>query len=155
MKSGMSFPEFSVGTLAGWPVWLCIVLLSFAWLFYSAELRRLRRQLQKLSALELKVSALEQLNHQLQSSLGEQSHENHELRVGALALGQRLNELEFNLSEFMASQQNTEQLEPEGRLYRRAVRMVELGADLDEIIQECELPSAEAELIYRLHRQKS
>ena len=151
----MSFPEFSVGTLAGWPVWLCIVLLSFAWLFYSAELRRLRRQLQKLSALELKVSSLEQLNHQLQASLREHSHESHELRAGALALGQRLNELEFNLSEFMANQQNTEQLEPEGRLYRRAVRMVELGADLDEIIQECELPSAEAELIYRLYRQKS
>ena len=109
----------------------------------------------KLSASELKVSSLEQLNHQLQASLREHSHESHELRAGALALGQRLNELEFNLSEFMANQQNTEQLEPEGRLYRRAVRMVELGADLDEIIQECELPSAEAELIYRLYRQKS
>ena len=32
--------------------------------------------------------------------------------------------------------------------------MVELGADLEEIIRECELPRAEAELLMSLHKQK-
>ena len=31
---------------------------------------------------------------------------------------------------------------------------VELGADLEEIIRECELPRAEAELLMSLHKQK-
>jgi len=32
--------------------------------------------------------------------------------------------------------------------------MVELGADLEEVIRECELPRAEAELLFSLHKKK-
>ena len=44
---------------------------------------------------------------------------------------------------------------PENKLYSRAVKMVELGADLHEIMTECELPKAEAELLISLHRHKN
>lgn len=76
-----------------------------------------------------------------------------ELRAEALSGMQRMNQLEQALIELAQSQPNPEELEPERRLYRRAMRMVELGADLDEIIQECELPRAEAELLLSLHKQ--
>ena len=44
---------------------------------------------------------------------------------------------------------------PENKLYSRAVKMVELGADVAEIMAECELPKAEAELLLSLHRHRS
>lgn len=44
--------------------------------------------------------------------------------------------------------------DPDGRLYSRAARMVELGADIDEVMAECEIPKAEAELLISLRAAK-
>ena len=44
---------------------------------------------------------------------------------------------------------------PDSRLYSRAARMVELGAGLDEVMAECEIPKAEAELLISLRGTKS
>jgi hypothetical protein len=44
---------------------------------------------------------------------------------------------------------------PENKLYSRAVKMVELGAGVEEIMAECELPKAEAELLLSLHKHRS
>lgn len=43
--------------------------------------------------------------------------------------------------------------DPESRFYTRAVKLVELGATLEEIMRECELPRAEAELLVNFHRK--
>lgn len=43
--------------------------------------------------------------------------------------------------------------DPDSRFYTRAVKLVELGADLTEVMRECELPRAEAELLINLHRK--
>ena len=40
-------------------------------------------------------------------------------------------------------------------LIENAVKMVELGAGIEEIMQECELPKAEAELLLSLHKHRS
>jgi len=56
-------------------------------------------------------------------------------------------------------QQQTEQLQmiqsqaPENRLYTRAQKMVALGADVEELMEACELPRAEAELIFAMHKK--
>ncbi|MBW8190779.1 DUF2802 domain-containing protein [Neiella marina] len=82
-------------------------------------------------------------------------HEVHEVRAGSLALGRRILAIESRLDEIAEQQPNPDDLEPERRIYSRAVRMVELGADLEEIMRECELPRAEAELLFSLHQNKS
>lgn len=85
-----------------------------------------------------------------------------ELRSGVIGVGQRVLELEEQLSQqnqhieaLTERQQALEMTEPESKIYSRAMKMVQLGADLDEIIRECELPRAEAELLFNLHQQKS
>ena len=69
--------------------------------------------------------------HQKLKECAEQVHilrsEAAELRTGLLSIGKRVLEVE---------QQN------------------QLGADLDEVIRECELPRAEAELLFSLHKKK-
>ncbi len=44
--------------------------------------------------------------------------------------------------------------DPEHRLYSRAIKMIALGADLQEVMTECELPKPEAELLFSLHSQR-
>ena len=49
--------------------------------------------------------------------------------------------------------QLTEQ-QPQDKLYTRAYKLASLGADIDEIMSECELPRAEAEMLLAVYHQK-
>lgn len=102
-------------------------------------------------ALKNKQSAeLNAVSQQLKDT-SEQTHilrsEVSELRTGLLSIGKRVLEVE----QQQAAQKYDD---PDAKIYSRAVKMVELGADLDEVIRECELPRAEAELLFSLHKQK-
>jgi len=44
--------------------------------------------------------------------------------------------------------------QPEDKLYSRAQKMVLLGADVEELVAECDLPTAEAEMLVALHNRK-
>lgn len=44
--------------------------------------------------------------------------------------------------------------DPSMRLYSRAAELVKSGADVNEIMQACDLPRAEAELLISMHRKK-
>ncbi|MBV7314818.1 DUF2802 domain-containing protein [Shewanella sp. NIFS-20-20] len=76
-----------------------------------------------------------------------------ELRSGTIGVGRRVLELENTLSQQAMKLAETQEHDPQARLYSRATKMVSLGADITELMAECELPRAEAELLLRLHRQ--
>ena len=78
-----------------------------------------------------------------------------ELHTGAIGMGQRLQSVEGAMQQVNDRQQELTLQDPERRLYRRAAKMVELGADLDEVMSECELPKAEAELLISLRKGRS
>jgi len=85
-----------------------------------------------------------------------------ELRGGIIGVGQRVLQLESALSQHSEAlnglsdkQQALELTDPESKIYSRAMKMVQLGADLEEIMRECELPRAEAELLLNLHQGKT
>jgi uncharacterized membrane protein YhiD involved in acid resistance len=90
--------------------------------------------------------------------LSEQTHilrsEITELRTGLLKIGNRVLEVEKQNKDLVQLQEAQKYEDPDAKIYSRAVKMVELGADLDEVIRECELPRAEAELLMSLHKQK-
>lgn len=46
-----------------------------------------------------------------------------------------------------------EHVDSDSRLYSRASKMVQLGAGVEELIEECELPKAEAELMMALQNK--
>ncbi|MGL5178983.1 MAG: DUF2802 domain-containing protein [Aeromonas veronii] len=78
-----------------------------------------------------------------------------ELHTGAIGMGQRLQSVEVAMLQVNERQQELTMQDPERRLYSRAAKMVELGADLDEVMSECELPKAEAELLISLRKGRS
>ncbi|MFQ6370346.1 DUF2802 domain-containing protein [Shewanella sp. YIC-542] len=77
-----------------------------------------------------------------------------ELRSGTIGVGRRVLALEHKLAEQAQKLDESVQQEPQAKLYSRAIKMVHLGAGVDELIQECELPKAEAELLIRLHSKR-
>jgi septal ring factor EnvC (AmiA/AmiB activator) len=133
---------------------LVFAVVIFIWL--GKGQRQLSAQLAQLEK-RLEYSAQQQEQSQ---------HEIEELRTGLIGVGQRVLQLDSALNQHSAElgqavqqlsdkQQAMELTEPESKIYSRAMKMVQLGADLDEIIRECELPRAEAELLYNLHQQKT
>jgi cell division protein FtsB len=99
------------------------------------------------SDLDKKFSDLKQQNTILRSEIDE-------LRGGLLNMGKRILQQEQVSQELSQNQQELQFSDPDSKMYSRAVKMVELGAQLDEVMKECELPRAEAELLLSLHQQK-
>ena len=105
--------------------------------------------LRQLNAVDKKhTQQLQQLTKQLVISRSETK----EIRMGVLGLGKKLAGLESVTTEVSEKQEELQLIEPDSKLYSRAVKMVELGAKVDEIVRECELPLAEAELLVSLHK---
>ncbi|CAM3021254.1 DUF2802 domain-containing protein [Pseudoalteromonas distincta] len=110
--------------------------------------------------IALKNKQANEINAALQQlkDSSEQTHilrsEISELRTGLLSIGKRVLEVEQQNQDLMQQQAAQKYDDPDAKIYSRAVKMVELGADLDEVIRECELPRAEAELLFSLHKQK-
>ncbi|WP_394192020.1 DUF2802 domain-containing protein [Pseudoalteromonas atlantica] len=111
-----------------------------------------------LYVLNKRLMASEQANQkQLANALQQNSilrSEVAEMRAGMLSIGKRLVDAEQKSQELAQQQDAQKYDDPDAKIYSRAVKMVELGADIEEIIRECELPRAEAELLISLHQQK-
>ncbi|EOC7459473.1 flagellar transcriptional regulator FlrD [Vibrio cholerae] len=76
-----------------------------------------------------------------------------EVRSVMVGLGQKVSEQQDIISHLNERLLELENTDADARLYTRASKMVQLGADLNELIQECELPKAEAELMMSLQNK--
>lgn len=122
---------------------LGLSLLALVLALYGSLGHR-RRQRESEARVEALQGQLESLRKQMM-----------ELHTGAIGMGQRLQAAEGAMQKIHDSQQELTLQDPERRLYSRAAKMVELGADLDEVMSECELPQAEAELLISLRKGRS
>ena len=102
------------------------------------------------AAIQAKQKQLQETQQQLSILRSEVA----EMRAGMLSIGKRVVAVEEKSQELEQLQDAQKYDDPNAKIYSRAVKMVELGADLEEIIHECELPRAEAELLMSLHKQK-
>ncbi|MDX3773772.1 DUF2802 domain-containing protein [Chromatiaceae bacterium AAb-1] len=135
----------------GLPAVISCLLLILVYMLLQRQLKRQQQQYQILSR-QLELS---------QQQFGQNQTETEELRSGIIGVGQRVLAIESRqehlaaeLAELAEKQQALELIDPESKIYSRAAKMVQLGADLEEIMRECELPRAEAELLFNLHQQK-
>lgn len=103
---------------------------------------------QQVAVNQKQTEQMQQLAKQLLISRSEIK----EIRMAVLGLGKKVAGLESVTTEVSEKQEELQLIEPDSKLYSRAVKMVELGANVDEIVRECELPQAEAELLVSLHK---
>ncbi|GMR08222.1 MAG: hypothetical protein BMS9Abin26_1227 [Gammaproteobacteria bacterium] len=71
---------------------------------------------------------------------------------GAVGIGKRLVKIEYGLRHQEERQDQLELREPAQQPFEHAVRLVQQGSDLKELMSTCALTQGEAELIMMLHR---
>ncbi|SHO55928.1 hypothetical protein VQ7734_01689 [Vibrio quintilis] len=93
----------------------------------------------------------------LDKTLQKTNKQLNELRSAVVGLGQKITEQEETVLHLNERVKDLEQQvqDTDSRLYSRASKLVQLGADVEELIEECELPKAEAELMLSLKKKIS
>ncbi|WP_133469264.1 DUF2802 domain-containing protein [Paraglaciecola marina] len=79
----------------------------------------------------------------------------HEVRSGNFGINKRVKDLMQEIAALQSAQQFLAEQDPQSRFYNKAAKLINEGASLSDIIQECDMPKAEAELLFNLHRDKS
>jgi hypothetical protein len=80
----------------------------------------------------------------------------HEIRVmssGAIGMGRRLRGVEARLNITAEKQQELENRDPGTLAYNQAAKLMEMGAEVDDLVSSCGIARPEAELMALLHRE--
>lgn len=123
-------------------VLLLAVLVIVLWLRTSQLARQTR-------ALRQNMDTEKQASSQTQILRAEVS----ELRTALANMSNRIGQIQQRTEEVAQQQDTIREADPQARIYSRAVKMIELGAPMEEVMSECELPRAEAELLFSLHQK--
>ncbi|MCF2950193.1 DUF2802 domain-containing protein [Paraglaciecola aquimarina] len=83
------------------------------------------------------------------------SHELDEVRSATYAMVNRIKQLESQVEQVKLSQQEVVEQDPQSRFYSKGVKLVSQGASIEELMQECDMPLAEAELLFNLHNKQN
>ncbi|MDF2177480.1 DUF2802 domain-containing protein [Aliiglaciecola sp. CAU 1673] len=128
-----------------WPLlMLGLVLLSIYCVYLHRKLLQLATSLSDQKGLH---EAHKQSQSELQEGL-------HELRVGSLGVGDKVKALILEVQELQSRQQELAQMDPQTKRYSHAVKLLQKGASIEELMEACELPRAEAEMLFSVHGKK-
>lgn len=74
------------------------------------------------------------------------------ITAAAIGVGERVLELERRQKRLTERQDNMDIYDPANQPYEQAIRMVQTGSDVTELVDVCGLSESEAELITLMHR---
>ena len=78
-----------------------------------------------------------------------------EAQARTLVITRHLQELDEKQTDVENQLRELKMQDPSLRLYQRAADLVKQGASIDEIIEACDIPRAEAEMLMMVHKQNS
>ena len=141
-----------------------IVFITIVLFFYLLILLNNKKNNVRFSALEIQIESYEFIINEIK--IANQQHESDlkakdktlqawqlEHRQISQQLEHRIKVLQEKLSQVHENITQIQQQQPEDKLYSRAQKMVKLGADVDELVKECDLPYAEAEILIAMHKR--
>ena len=76
-----------------------------------------------------------------------------EAQARTLVITRHLQELDEKQTDIENQLRELKLQDPSLRLYQRAADLVKQGASIDEIIEACDIPRAEAEMLVMVHKQ--
>ena len=129
----------SIPFIAGGVVFVVLLLLAL--------------QLRIRSGLQKKIDFQRVQSRHANKEVQKLSKQLLEVRSVVVGLGQKVTEQQDIIQHLNERIRELENTDTDGRLYSRASKMVQLGADINELIEECELPKAEAELMLSLQKK--
>ncbi len=138
---------------------LFIVLLTSTLLF--VYLRKLKNKMEVLNvqmqSTSLMVNDLQMQNDKLQHELDELVSNNEQLTAENEQVSKQLEHRIKGLQNQSIEQQQllTQWQDTQGqdKFYNRAFKLAAKGADIEEIMSECELPRAEVEMLLSVYQQ--
>ncbi|MFT6193607.1 MAG: putative PurR-regulated permease PerM [Cognaticolwellia sp.] len=114
---------------------------------------------QQLNSQEIQLLELQDLLARQQSQLEINQQHCTESKIENEQVSKQLeHRIKVTQEQFNNQFQSIEQLlhqPPEDKLYTRAQKLVALGAGLAEIMRECDIPRAEAEMLLSIHQRKA
>ncbi|MBA6340491.1 DUF2802 domain-containing protein [Colwellia sp. MB02u-10] len=143
-----------------------VIVILLVLLLVARILARKNRFAQQIDELQQQVNSQEIQLLELQDLLARQQsqleiNQRHctESQIENEQVSKQLeHRIKVTQEQFSNQFQSIEQVlhqQPEDKLYTRAQKLVELGADLAEIIRECDIPRAEAEMLLSIHQRKA
>jgi myosin heavy subunit len=139
-----------------------VLFLLLIVLFYrqKTNFHRINKSLKtQLDAQELLLNELQSAQQTLNTQLFDL---NENLKSQHMENVQVSNQLEHRIKVVQKESAIQKQLldqfqnqQPQDKLYSRAFKLVELGADIEEVVRECDIPLAEAEMLISVHRNKT
>ena len=120
---------------------VCLTVLFVLFKRYNTQLESIASQSQSQAELGKKLNDLRE--------------EIHEIRSGNYGVISRVKELVQQVDNLNTAQQNlAENLveqDPQSRFYSKGAKLISQGASLEDVMRECDMPAAEAELLFNLH----
>jgi len=135
---------------------LCLVIIFVILTRYKAKLAVYESQSQ---AHELLVNSLQLANDNVNLAVNELSIQQEksltENTLVSKQLEHRIKALQsqLNSQQDLISQLQTDQ--GDDKFYSRAIKLAKTGADIEEIVAECELPHAEVEMLISVYQKKT
>lgn len=97
----------------------------------------LRKQTKQIESLKTSINALQQANSALTNS--------------TVGMGRRLSELQ---QQAVANASSAHSINSNDALLKQATRLVQLGASVNDLVDNCGVPRGEAELLVSMQKQK-
>ncbi|MGK0267963.1 MAG: peptidoglycan hydrolase CwlO-like protein [Paraglaciecola sp.] len=119
---------------------ICTTYLVVLFKRYNSQLETIKFQSDSLSELNKKVNNL--------------SEEIHEIRSGNYGVMTRVKELVQQVDKLQLDQQNLVEQDSQSRFYSKGAKLINQGASLEDVMRECDMPAAEAELLFNLHNNQ-
>jgi len=112
-----------------------------------------------IQSSELIVNSLQSANDNLKSVVQDLSLKQEQtLTENTLVSKQLEHRIKSIQSQLTAQQELISQLQTDqgdDKFYSRAIKLAKIGADIDEIVTECELPYAEVEMLISVYKNKA
>jgi len=113
----------------------------------------------QLQAQELLINSIQATNDKLTAAINDVSIQyNNSLTESTLVSKQLEHRIKALQSQYNTQQEFISQLQNEkgdDKFYARAIKLARKGADIDEIVAECELPHAEVEMLISVYQKKT
>jgi hypothetical protein len=134
----MSFPLLSL--IALFVSVVCLTLLIVLFKRYQSQLE---------NTVSHNNSVLE-----VNKTVNNLSEELHEIRSGNYGVISRVKELVQQVENLQSAQQNLVEQDSQSRFYSKGAKLISQGASLEDVMRECDMPVAEAELLFNLHNSR-
>lgn len=135
---------------------LCLVIVVILSIRHKAQIKMLASQCQ---SQELILNNLQKLNEKLHANINELHERFDQITTENIQVSKQLEHRIKTLQSLIDNQQEgIVQLQTDqghNKFYTRAIKLAKKGADIDEIVTECELPHAEVEMLISVYQKKT